>query len=174
MENKCRAINIIGWSGEGDSRQQCFIFPAWRREEEQSFQNFCSRSNQRRAVFFIGTSGSLVLTHSTPGSCGYNSLRRTDGSMDSRMYHLGCPVLFGAKWIGVKWVRWQEQVIYFFLDAQLFPFLFDFSSSDDQTTDVASANHKGDDLLTQQISFSWFCICKLTTGERHSKPSLQS
>ena len=37
-------------------------------------------------------------------------LRRTDSSMDSRMHHLGCPVLFGDKWIGNKWVRWQEQV----------------------------------------------------------------
>ena len=69
--------------------------------------------------------------------------RRTDGSTDSRMSHLGCPVsqigskvavnkshkmglvetvfvesentmkvLFGDKWIGNKWVRWQEQVIF--------------------------------------------------------------
>ena len=31
--------------------------------------------------------------------------------MDSRMNHLGCPVLYGDKWIGNKWVRWQEQVL---------------------------------------------------------------
>ena len=39
------------------------------------------------------------------------SFRRTDGSLDSRMNHLGCPVLYGDKWIGNKWVRWQEQVL---------------------------------------------------------------
>ena len=36
--------------------------------------------------------------------------RRSDGSMDSRMHHLGCPVLYGDKWIGNKWIRWHEQV----------------------------------------------------------------
>jgi len=44
------------------------------------------------------------------GSLLYWHLRRTDGSTDSRMNHLGCPVLFGDKWIGNKWVRWQEQM----------------------------------------------------------------
>jgi len=44
------------------------------------------------------------------GSLLYWHLRRSDGSTDSRMSHLGCPVLFGDKWIGNKWVRWQEQI----------------------------------------------------------------
>ena len=32
------------------------------------------------------------------------------------MNHLGCPVLFGDKWIGNKWIRWQEQVLKMFFD----------------------------------------------------------
>jgi hypothetical protein len=36
--------------------------------------------------------------------------RRTDGTADSRMNHLGCPVLYGDKWIGNKWIRSSEQV----------------------------------------------------------------
>merc|ERR1739848_50483 len=52
-----------------------------------------------------GASGLEKLT----SSLMYWHLRRTDGSTDSRMNHLGCPVLFGDKWIGNKWVRWQEQ-----------------------------------------------------------------
>merc|ERR1719150_2040944 len=34
------------------------------------------------------------------GSLLYWHIRRSDGSMDSRMHHLGCPVLYGDKWIG--------------------------------------------------------------------------
>ena len=26
---------------------------------------------------------------------------------DSRIYHLGCPVLYGNKWIANKWVKWM-------------------------------------------------------------------
>ena len=28
-------------------------------------------------------------------------------NFDSRTYHLGCPVLYGNKWIANKWVKWQ-------------------------------------------------------------------
>ena len=27
-----------------------------------------------------------------------------------RMLHLGCPVVYGNKWIANKWVRWKEQM----------------------------------------------------------------
>ena len=36
--------------------------------------------------------------------------RRSDGSIDPRMDHQGCPVLYGNKWIANKWIRWTEQV----------------------------------------------------------------
>ena len=26
------------------------------------------------------------------------------------MYHMGCPVLYGDKWIGNKWIRWNSQM----------------------------------------------------------------
>ena len=28
------------------------------------------------------------------------------GNFDSRIYHLGCPVLIGNKWIANKWIKW--------------------------------------------------------------------
>ena len=28
------------------------------------------------------------------------------GNFDSRIYHLGCPVLVGNKWIANKWIKW--------------------------------------------------------------------
>ena len=28
----------------------------------------------------------------------------------SRMLHMGCPVVFGNKWIANKWVNWKEQM----------------------------------------------------------------
>ena len=27
-----------------------------------------------------------------------------------RMFHIGCPVIYGNKWIANKWVRWKEQM----------------------------------------------------------------
>ena len=30
-----------------------------------------------------------------------------------RMYHLGCPVLYGDKWILNKWIRWKSQMFTF-------------------------------------------------------------
>jgi len=35
---------------------------------------------------------------------------RSDGSLDSRSYHTGCPVLVGNKWIANKWVKWTGQM----------------------------------------------------------------
>ena len=35
---------------------------------------------------------------------------RSDGSLDSRSYHTGCPVLVGNKWIANKWVKWHGQM----------------------------------------------------------------
>ena len=34
---------------------------------------------------------------------------RSDGGFDSRIFHTGCPVLWGDKWIANKWVRWSGQ-----------------------------------------------------------------
>ena len=28
---------------------------------------------------------------------------------DSRIFHLGCPVIFGNKWIANKWIKWEAQ-----------------------------------------------------------------
>ena len=47
---------------------------------------------------------------SSSSSSWHSSPSLTDGSTDSRMQHLGCPVLYGDKWIGNKWVRQREQV----------------------------------------------------------------
>ena len=35
---------------------------------------------------------------------------RSDGSLDSRNHHAGCPVLHGNKWIANKWVKWPSQM----------------------------------------------------------------
>ena len=40
----------------------------------------------------------------------YRHLRRTDGSPDQRMTHLGCPVMYGDKWILNKWINWGAQM----------------------------------------------------------------
>jgi hypothetical protein len=32
------------------------------------------------------------------------------GIYDSRNFHLGCPVLYGNKWIANKWVKWSDQM----------------------------------------------------------------
>ena len=44
------------------------------------------------------------------GSLLFWAIRKSDGNIDSRMLHLGCPVLYGDKWIGNKWVRWEAQM----------------------------------------------------------------
>ena len=35
---------------------------------------------------------------------------RSDGSLDSRNHHTGCPVARGNKWIANKWVKWPDQM----------------------------------------------------------------
>ena len=40
-----------------------------------------------------------------PGSVLLWMNHRSDGSLDSRSYHTGCPVLGGNKWIANKWVK---------------------------------------------------------------------
>ena len=45
-----------------------------------------------------------------PGKLLFWILKRTDGSLDDRMFHLGCPVLYGDKWISTKWIRWEPQM----------------------------------------------------------------
>ena len=35
---------------------------------------------------------------------------RSDGSLDSRNHHTGCPVTRGNKWIANKWVKWPSQM----------------------------------------------------------------
>ena len=32
------------------------------------------------------------------------------GDYDTRNIHLGCPVLYGNKWIANKWVHWLDQM----------------------------------------------------------------
>ena len=32
----------------------------------------------------------------------------SDGLMDERMLHLGCPVVAGNKWIVNKWIKWHS------------------------------------------------------------------
>ena len=44
------------------------------------------------------------------GSLLYWQLRNSAGAPDIRMNHLGCPVVYGNKWIANKWVRWSEQM----------------------------------------------------------------
>ena len=35
---------------------------------------------------------------------------RSDGTLDSRNHHMGCPVVRGNKWIANKWVKWPSQM----------------------------------------------------------------
>ena len=39
------------------------------------------------------------------------------------MKHMGCPIVFGNKWIANKWVRWKEQMNRFpcHIKDQMFP-----------------------------------------------------
>ena len=36
---------------------------------------------------------------------------RSNGLFDTRVLHMGCPVLRGNKWIANKWVLWADQMI---------------------------------------------------------------
>ena len=33
----------------------------------------------------------------------------SSGDYDTRNIHLGCPVMYGNKWIANKWVKWHDQ-----------------------------------------------------------------
>ena len=44
------------------------------------------------------------------GSLMFWSVKKSDGTTDTRMQHLGCPVLYGDKWIGNKFIRWEAQM----------------------------------------------------------------
>ena len=35
---------------------------------------------------------------------------RSNGLFDTRVFHMGCPVLRGNKWIANKWVLWSNQM----------------------------------------------------------------
>ena len=41
------------------------------------------------------------------GSALYWFNMGAQNNYDSRIRHLGCPVLFGNKWIANKWIKWQ-------------------------------------------------------------------
>ena len=43
----------------------------------------------------------------TPGKKPQTSLEK---NFLLRMHHMGCPVLYGNKWIGNKWIRWEAQM----------------------------------------------------------------
>ena len=45
-----------------------------------------------------------------PGQLLWWVLRKTDGVPDQRMTHLGCPVMYGDKWILNKWINWGAQM----------------------------------------------------------------
>ena len=34
----------------------------------------------------------------------------SSGDYDTRNIHLGCPVMYGNKWIANKWVKWLDQM----------------------------------------------------------------
>ena len=41
------------------------------------------------------------------GSALYWFNMGAQNNYDSRVYHLGCPVLYGNKWIANKWIKWM-------------------------------------------------------------------
>ena len=51
-----------------------------------------------------------LLFEPVAGTLLYWNLKRSDGENDPRMYHIGCPVLYGDKWILNKWIRWSAQM----------------------------------------------------------------
>merc|ERR1740131_886129 len=36
--------------------------------------------------------------------------RTNSGATDYRMKHIGCPVVYGNKWVSTKWINWSEQM----------------------------------------------------------------
>ena len=44
------------------------------------------------------------------GNLLYWHVRKPNSLPDSRMYHLGCPVVYGNKWIANKWINANEQM----------------------------------------------------------------
>ena len=44
------------------------------------------------------------------GSALYWFNQGAQDNYDSRIRHLGCPVLYGNKWIANKWVKWTGQI----------------------------------------------------------------
>jgi prolyl 4-hydroxylase len=44
------------------------------------------------------------------GSLLYWHVRRPNSQADTRMTHMGCPVLYGNKWIVNKWINANEQM----------------------------------------------------------------
>ncbi|XP_045599817.2 prolyl 4-hydroxylase subunit alpha-2 isoform X1 [Procambarus clarkii] len=45
------------------------------------------------------------------GSAVYFYNLKKNGDFDFRMYHSGCPVLLGSKWVGLKWVRENDNFL---------------------------------------------------------------
>lgn len=54
--------------------------------------------------------GAQVSVSTRPGSALVWWNIRSDGSLDSRNHHMGCPVVRGNKWIANKWVKWPDQM----------------------------------------------------------------
>jgi prolyl 4-hydroxylase len=44
------------------------------------------------------------------GSLLYWHTRKPNRQTDTRMIHMGCPVLYGNKWIANKWINAHEQM----------------------------------------------------------------
>ena len=63
----------------------------------------------RGSALFWHTVNSVVIikTEAIPHRLRYFS---TQGLMDQRMKHLGCPVVHGDKWIVNKWVKWHHHM----------------------------------------------------------------
>ena len=51
-----------------------------------------------------------MLSSHWSGTLLYWNLKRADSDNDPRMNHIGCPVLYGDKWILNKWIRWSAQM----------------------------------------------------------------
>ena len=53
---------------------------------------------------------SLKLIFPEAGSAAYWFNHDAVGELDSRIFHLGCPVGYGNKWIANKWIKWTGQM----------------------------------------------------------------
>ena len=47
------------------------------------------------------------------GSALFWNTITSEGLMDQRMKHLGCPVVHGDKWITNKWIKWHHHMFKF-------------------------------------------------------------